>query len=147
MYSFEQLTLFQLGDRHALAFSQENVSSTPHEELPDEFFELTIQDARKIFNDLKKKREDLENIPLQTEAFKKLEQSKKVLRQINQYKSSVIRINFPDRTVLQGTFKPVETIEKVMDFVKNYLHDKDMHFYLCKNILFITIFFVMQGKG
>lgn len=121
-----------------MAFSLEMADAVPHEDLPDEFFELTIQDARKLFHDLKKKREDLENRPLETEAQRKLEESKKILRNMNKYKSSVIRIQFPDRTVLQGTFKPVETIEKVMDFVKDYIQDSTPEFYLCK---FITILY------
>lgn len=104
----------------------------PHEDLPDEFFDLTIQDARKLFRDLKSKRAEYEENPLLTSALRKLEEDKKVLRHLNQYKKSVIRVQFPDRTVLQGTFKPLETIEVVMDFVREYLEDSSTEFHLCK---------------
>lgn len=103
-----------------------------NEDLPDEFFELTIQDAKKLFHDLKSKREELEERPLQTSELRNLERSKKVLRQINQYKKSIIRVQFPDRTVLQGSFKPLETVKAVQDFVRQYLQDQSLSFYLCE---------------
>lgn len=106
----------------------------PHEELPDEFFELTIKDARKLLKDLKQKREELEENPLQTSTLRKLEEDKKVLRTLHQHKRSVLRVQFPDRTVLQGSFKPLETVNDVKNFVKEYLEKPDDKFHLCMSV-------------
>lgn len=39
-------------------------------------------------------------------------------------------MQFPDRTVMQGTFKPTETVQDVLDFVKSYLEDQTLDFYV-----------------
>lgn len=118
-----------------MLFSLETAQAVPSENLPDDFFDLTIDDARKILRDVKKQRYNMENTPLMTSALRDLEDSKKQLRHLNKYKKAVIRIQFPDRTVLQGTFAPVDTIEDVMKFVREYLEDKSLNFYVCKLII------------
>lgn len=100
--------------------------------MPDEFFDLTVKDAKTLLKDLKRRRREIEEQPLQTKEYRELEKDKKVLRNLNQYKRSVIRVQFPDRTVLQGTFKPIETVQIVQDFVKEYLSDNKIEFVLCK---------------
>lgn len=113
-----------------MAFSLEQTETLHHEDLPDEFFELTIQDAKKLYRDLKSKREDLEERPLQTSTLRNLEKEKKLLRQLNQYGRAVIRVQFPDRSVLQGTFRPLETINHVHQFIQEYLQNSNFDFYL-----------------
>lgn len=115
-----------------MLFSLETAQAVPSEDLPDDFFELTIDDARKILRDVKKQRHNMDNAPLVTSAFRDLEESKKQLRHLNKYKKAIIRVQFPDRTVLQGTFTPVDTIDDVMKFVREYLEDKSLNFYVCK---------------
>lgn len=115
-----------------MLFSCEMAKSVHSEDLPDDFFDLTIDDAKKLLKDLKRQRLDLENGKLATSAMRRLEDSKKQLRLLNQYKKSIIRVQFPDRTVLQGTFLPAETINNVMEFVREYLEDKQCEFHLCK---------------
>lgn len=115
-----------------MVFSMESAESVPSSELPDEFFELTIDDAKKLLRDIKQRQHELENAGLQTAAMRNLEESKKQIRQLNRYKRSIIRVQFPDRTVLQGTFNPTDTIATVKEFVRNYLEDKNGEFYLCK---------------
>ncbi|CAG9864464.1 unnamed protein product [Phyllotreta striolata] len=119
-----------LGDRNAMLFSQETAEAIPHEDLPDEFFDLTIDDARKLLRDVRKQQHLFENTPLMTSNLRNLEDSKKQLRQINRYKKAIIRIQFPDRIVLQGTFNPSDTIKDVMDFTRQYLHDESTQFYV-----------------
>lgn len=114
-----------------MAFSLEQSEVMHHEDLPDEFFELTIQDARKLYRDLKSKRQQLEERPLQTSQLRNLEKEKRLLRQLNQYGRAVIRVQFPDRTVLQGTFRPLETIRHVHEFIRQFLRRPDSNFYLC----------------
>jgi tether containing UBX domain for GLUT4 len=74
----------------------------------------------------------MEEVSLVTSAQRSLEESKRVLSQLNQYRQAVIRIQFPDRTVLQGTFLPLETISAVMDFVRGHLEDPKIEFHLCE---------------
>ncbi|CAH1992222.1 unnamed protein product [Acanthoscelides obtectus] len=122
-----------LDNNNAMLFSLESAKAIPSEQLPDDFFELTINDARKILRDMKMQRHNMENQPLTTTEQRKLEESKKQLRQLNKYKKAIIRVQFPDRNVLQGTFSPIDTIKTVCDFVKVYLEDKSLKFYLCKS--------------
>lgn len=128
-----------LGERNAIAFSLEMAHAVPVEDLPDDFFELTLEDARALYRDLKRKRAEMEEAPLVTNAQRSLEESKRVLSQLNQYRQTVIRIYFPDRTVLQGTFLPLETISTVMNFIQGHLENPEIEFYLYttppKNIL------------
>lgn len=49
----------------------------------------------------------------------------------NRYNSTTIRIQFPNRYVLQGVFTPNETIETVIEFVQQYLQNPQIDFYLC----------------
>ncbi|KAK4876788.1 hypothetical protein RN001_009294 [Aquatica leii] len=119
-----------LGERNAMVFSQETAEAIPTSELPDDFFELTITDAKKLLKDIKKRRMDIENAPFQTKAVRSLLKSTQQLGQLNKYKQAVIRVNFPDQTVLQGVFKPIDTVETIMNFVREYLDDKNIEFYL-----------------
>lgn len=119
-----------LGERNAVAFNLEMAQTVPYEDLPDDFFELTLEDARAIYRDLKRRRAEMDEAPLLTNAQKSLDESKRILNQIHKYRRVVIRIQFPDRTVLQGTFLPLETISTVMDFVRGHLQDPQTQFYL-----------------
>lgn len=119
-----------LGMRNAMIFSLETAQTVRNEDLPDDFFELTIEDAKRLMGDIKRRRHQLENGHLQTHAMRSLEENKRQLRQLAQYKSTVIRVQFPDRTVLQGCFKPIETIGVVQEFVREYLEDGSIDFYL-----------------
>ncbi|XP_076272793.1 tether containing UBX domain for GLUT4 [Rhynchophorus ferrugineus] len=118
------------GERNGMIFSLESAQSVPSEDLPDDFFDLTIDDAKKILRDVKRKRNELENQMLKTSQLRSLEESKKQLRQLNKYKKTIIRVQFPDRTVIQGTFKPTETVKDVLDFLKGYIEDQNLDFYI-----------------
>lgn len=113
-----------------MLFSLETAQAISSEDLPDDFFELTIDDAKKLLRDVRSQQTTMTNAPLLTSALRNLEESKKQLRQLNKYKKAIIRVQFPDRTVLQGTFTPIETIKDVTEFVKEYLDDKSVNFYL-----------------
>ncbi|XP_023015144.2 tether containing UBX domain for GLUT4 [Leptinotarsa decemlineata] len=117
-----------LDERNAMLFSLETAQSLPSEDLPDNFFDLTINDARGILRDIK--RQKTTDAPLMTSAMRELEESKKMLKQLNRYKKAVIRVLFPDRTVLQGIFQPSETIKDVIEFVRGYLEEQGCNFYL-----------------
>lgn len=118
-----------------MVFSLETSDAVPCEDLTDDFFDLTVQDAKRIMQDLKKKRLELEEGKLMTSALRNLEESKKQLIKLNKYKKAIIRVQFPDRTVLQGVFTPHETVGSIVEFVREFLEDKSTEFYLCKFIL------------
>ncbi|CAL1601907.1 unnamed protein product [Knipowitschia caucasica] len=95
-------------------------------ELPDEFFEVTVDDIRKRFAQLKSERKVLEEAPLMTKALREAQMREKMQR----YPKVVLRIQFPDRHVLQGFFRPIETVGALRQFVRSHLEDPQLSFYL-----------------
>ncbi|XP_054026770.1 tether containing UBX domain for GLUT4 [Dryobates pubescens] len=96
------------------------------EELPDEFFEVTVDDVRKRLAQLRSERKHLEEAPLMTKSLREAQQKEKLER----YPKVVLRVHFPDRHVLQGFFCPNETVGILRDFVRSHLADADLPFYL-----------------
>lgn len=87
-----------------------------------------------VLRDLKKIAAGNEDAPLLTEKLRELEENNTMLRKIAQYKNCVIRIQFPDRHVLQGMFKPIDAVSDVIEFIKTYLDNPEKPFYLCKYV-------------
>lgn len=121
-----------MGERNSLVFDQAGAQALPKIELPDSFFDLTVEDAKILLRDAKRRREELEEAPLLTEAQRQLEQNKRTLEQLNKYRRTVIRIQFPDQLVFQACFKPLESVQAIKDFIRNYLSDPSCDFTLCK---------------
>ncbi|NWI23962.1 ASPC1 protein, partial [Sula dactylatra] len=97
------------------------------EELPDEFFEVTVDDVRKRLAQLQSERQKrLEEAPLMTKSLREAQLKEKFER----YPKVVLRVHFPDRHVLQGFFHPSETVGILRDFVRSHLADADLPFYL-----------------
>uniref|UniRef100_A0A2I3RXN6 ASPSCR1 tether for SLC2A4, UBX domain containing n=1 Tax=Pan troglodytes TaxID=9598 RepID=A0A2I3RXN6_PANTR len=96
-------------------------------ELPDEFFELTVDDVRRRLAQLKSERKRLEEAPLVTKAFREAQIKEKLER----YPKVALRVLFPDRYVLQGCFRPSETVGDLRDFVRSHLGNPELSFYLC----------------
>ncbi|KAJ1128725.1 hypothetical protein NDU88_007100 [Pleurodeles waltl] len=96
------------------------------EDLPDEFFEVTVDDVRKRLSQLKSERQRLTEMPLMTNALREAQKMEKLER----YPKVVLRVLFPDRYILQGFFHPEETIGAFRDFVKSHLEDASVPFYL-----------------
>lgn len=113
-------------------FNQVGTQALPRDELPDSFFDLNLHDARTLLRDAKRRREQLESAPLLTEAQRQLDRDKRILDQLNKYRRTVIRIQFPDQFVLQGLFGPLESIQTVKNFIMNYLDDPSCEFTICK---------------
>ncbi|XP_026077742.1 tether containing UBX domain for GLUT4-like [Carassius auratus] len=95
-------------------------------ELPDEFFEVTVDDIRKRFAQLKSVRKALEEAPLVTKALRESQMKEK----LDRYPKVVLRVQFPDRHVLQGFFRPLETVAALRSFIRSHLQDPQMEFYL-----------------
>ncbi|XP_030061036.1 tether containing UBX domain for GLUT4 isoform X2 [Microcaecilia unicolor] len=96
------------------------------EDLPDEFFEVTVDDVRKRFAQLKSERKRLEESPFMTRSLRESRMKEK----LEQYPKVVLRVQFPDRYVLQGFFRPNETVHMLKEFVRSHLADADLPFYL-----------------
>ncbi|XP_043319671.1 tether containing UBX domain for GLUT4 isoform X1 [Cervus canadensis] len=95
-------------------------------ELPDEFFEVTVDDVRRRLAQLKSERKRLEEAPLVTKAFREAQMKEKLQR----YPKVVLRVLFPDRYILQGFFRPSETVGDLRDFVRRHLGNPELPFYL-----------------
>nr|XP_033816118.1 tether containing UBX domain for GLUT4 isoform X2 [Geotrypetes seraphini] len=96
------------------------------QDLPDEFFEVTVDDVRKRFAQLKSERKRLEEVPFMTKSLRESQMKEKLER----YPKVVLRVQFPDRYVLQGFFRPNETVCMLKEFVRSHLADADLPFYL-----------------
>lgn len=119
-----------LGERNALVFDQAIAQALPRNDLPDDFFDLTIDDAKILLRDVVRLREDLEDAPLLTDAQRQLSNDKRVLSQLHKYRHTIIRVLFPNQLVLQGVFSPLETVRTIRDFVASYLCEPQSEFTL-----------------
>ncbi|OAD55874.1 Tether containing UBX domain for GLUT4 [Eufriesea mexicana] len=117
-----------LGERNALVFNQGAIQGSFRDDLPDDFFDLTVNDAKILLRDVKRYRKELEEAPLLTNTQRQLNQEKRILNQLNRYHYTIIRIQFPDQFVLQGLFQPMETVQAIKDFIKCYLIDTNSDF-------------------
>nr|XP_019939218.1 PREDICTED: tether containing UBX domain for GLUT4 isoform X1 [Paralichthys olivaceus] len=119
---------FKPVEREPLIYHLDSMSrkSADHRDLPDEFFEITVDDVRKRFAQLKSERKVLEEAPLMTKSLREAQMKEKMDR----YPKVVLRVQFPDRHVLQGFFRPLETVGTVRNFVKSHLENPELSFYL-----------------
>ncbi|XP_074538508.1 tether containing UBX domain for GLUT4 isoform X2 [Halichoeres trimaculatus] len=115
-------------EREPLIYHLDSMSchSEDNQDLPDEFFEVTVDDIRKRFAQLKSERKTLEEAPLMTKSLREAQMREKMER----YPKVVLRVQFPDRHVLQGFFRPLETVGAVRQFVRSHLEDPRLSFYL-----------------
>ncbi|NXQ43081.1 ASPC1 protein, partial [Catharus fuscescens] len=124
----------QLVEREPLICHLDLLEQLPDdpEELPDEFFEVTVDDVRKRLAQLQNERQvpfllkRLEEAPLLTKSLRESQLKEKLER----YPKVVLRVCFPDRHVLQGFFHPTETVGVLRDFVRSHLADAELPFYL-----------------
>ncbi|XP_045155866.1 tether containing UBX domain for GLUT4 isoform X1 [Echinops telfairi] len=96
------------------------------EELPEEFFEVTVDDVRRRLAQLRSERKRLEEAPLVTKSYREAQTKEKLER----YPKVALRVLFPDRYILQGFFRPSETVGDLRDFVRSHLGNPALSFYL-----------------
>ncbi|XP_034486714.1 tether containing UBX domain for GLUT4 [Drosophila innubila] len=118
-----------IGPRNAVLFSLD-AANRNNDDLPDSFFDLTVNDLKMVLRDLKRTASGNEDAPLLTSNLRELERQKAMLAKLNQYKDCVLRIQFPNRYVLQGIFKPHEPVSRVEDFVRAFLANPSEQFHL-----------------
>lgn len=85
-----------------------------------------------MYTERKKLNESQYDCPFMTEKLRNLEKEKTLLGVIHKYTKAVIRIYFPNQLVLQGIFRPLETVQQIKDFVNCYLEQPDAEFSLCE---------------
>ncbi|XP_028031112.1 tether containing UBX domain for GLUT4 [Bombyx mandarina] len=120
-----------LGTQKAIVFTQPEIIENDLEDLPDDFYELTIEEVRKLYKDLQQQRLKLENTPLMTSTKREeVEKETSETVKLNKYKNAVVRIQFPDHMILQGIFAPTDTIEDVTNFLKEHLAHPEKPFHI-----------------
>ncbi|CAH0398754.1 unnamed protein product [Chilo suppressalis] len=119
-----------LGTQKAIAYMQPETAYEELDDLPDDFYELTIEEVRRIYHDLQKNRLELENTPLLTTSKKEEIQKQTSQQRLELYKNVVVRIQFPDRIILQGVFAPTDMIQNVVNFVKTHLQTPERQFHI-----------------
>ncbi|XP_054718694.1 tether containing UBX domain for GLUT4-like isoform X2 [Uloborus diversus] len=117
---------FDISERHCILYSLNDITETKKADLPDEFFELTINDVKYLMEEYKKARNEMENQPLLT----RQQRERQFLQKLSYYRETVIRIYFPEKLVLQAIFMSIETVQHVLDFVRTFLDDDQLDFYL-----------------
>lgn len=115
-----------------MLFTQDAAKKASLSDLPDTFFDLSVNDLKVLIKELRTQAEGTVEQPLMTAKLREMEEEQKQLSMLNRYKAAIIRIQFPNRYVLQGTFTPYETIDTVISFVRSYLSNPDIDFYLCE---------------
>lgn len=120
-----------MDDFNTVIYSLDSVISSSSEEVPDSFFDVTVRDIRVLMSHLKDYSKNIDNAPLMTTKLRELEDAKKTLIQL-QYKETLIRVQFPNRLVLQTVFKPIDTIDSVKAFLKRYIHEDIQQYELCE---------------
>lgn len=133
-----------MGERNALLFTQDAAKKASLSDLPDSFFDLNVNDLKVLIKDLRTQAVGTVEQPLMTAKLREMEDEQKQLSMLNRYKTVIIRVQFPNRYVLQGTFTPYETIDTVTGFVREYLSNPDIDFYLCEHFESILCFFFIS---
>ncbi|ONM21722.1 Plant UBX domain-containing protein 2 [Zea mays] len=111
-------------DRQVRVFFSVPESSVAQNDVPDSFYNLTGNEIR---NEAKMRRERLEQSRL---LIPKSYKEKQALAARQKYKQAVIRVEFPDRMILQGVFLPGEATGSLYEFVTSALKQPGLEFEL-----------------
>lgn len=116
-----------LGEREALVFKQSDIPKMRSLPDSDEFFEVTKEDVMIMYQDLKDQIRQMQERPLETSQLR----ARKDAQQAKKYSKTVLRICFPhDGLFIQANFSPEESIADVAQFIRQFLVDSKMDFYL-----------------
>lgn len=127
-----QAVLNYLDNRGTIVYSMNDLV-TSKIDLPDSFFNVSTEEIMKMQRELQREAAEINDRPLMTESYRNLQQELKILDRLNVYKTVAIRIQFPDRFVLQSKFPVIDNIGTVMEFVRQHLAHPEQSFYLCKS--------------
>eukprot|EP01103_Thecamoeba_quadrilineata_P005771 TRINITY_DN15529_c0_g1_i1.p1 TRINITY_DN15529_c0_g1~~TRINITY_DN15529_c0_g1_i1.p1 ORF type:complete len:240 (+),score=52.52 TRINITY_DN15529_c0_g1_i1:36-722(+) len=103
-------------DREVKVFLPYSSSWSPSNiELPDSIYEPTLADLKTTVNEIEEKNQY--NSILRTKA----ERERDRLNKLSKFQKVLMRVRFPDRVELQGTFLPTEGPAELYAFVKESL--------------------------
>ncbi|KAK8459755.1 hypothetical protein SEVIR_2G208600v4 [Setaria viridis] len=111
-------------DRQIRVFFSVPGSSVADNDVPDSFYNLSGEEIR---NEARMRRERLEQSRL---LIPKSYKEKQALAARQKYKQAVIRVQFPDRVILQGVFLPGEATGSLYEFVASALKQPGLEFEL-----------------
>lgn len=123
----DELVELNVNEYKVVLFSQDDKQRlTSSKEVSDDFFEITREDVRLMYGDLQAQKSNLEDRPLETQKLRDQRLSKEEKR----YDFTIIRLSFPfDHLVLQAVFKPSDTIEELVNLVKQFVNVDDFYLY------------------
>ncbi|CAI7990501.1 Tether containing UBX domain for GLUT4 [Geodia barretti] len=114
--------------RERVVYSLDDPLPLPaHDEVSASFFEHTVTDIHVIHSDLKRQA-SASDAPLMTRAMRAVRDEMR----LEKYEKSVVRVYFPDRWVLQGCFRPQESLKMLVNFIRENLADPNVKFHLCE---------------
>lgn len=112
-------------DRQQVLFRREETLGERSEfEMPDEFYNVTVEDLNMQLRDLKSKVE--RDDPLTTQALRDKRQQERE----ESYTHCLIRLHLPDGLVMQARFTAREPLQALFDHVRAQLQDPRMAFTL-----------------
>uniref|UniRef100_A0A915JA14 UBX domain-containing protein n=1 Tax=Romanomermis culicivorax TaxID=13658 RepID=A0A915JA14_ROMCU len=88
-----------------------------------DFFDVTVDDLKSQLDSLREQSSDQFSLISRHVVRQKNEQAMK-----KAYKFSVIRVQFVDGTILQGTFRSIEKVSAIYHFVQSFLDDDNLGF-------------------
>ncbi|XP_065885217.1 UBX domain-containing protein 6-like [Dysidea avara] len=110
-------------DRNAKLFKPS--SKATHFDLPNDFYKLKVEEIKK---EMKARSEAVEKeLQLRTKKMRERDEMKMTVRH---YRFVLLRIKFLDGIILQGVFKPLETIFDIRQFVTSSLEREECPFSL-----------------
>ncbi|XP_057373247.1 tether containing UBX domain for GLUT4-like [Daphnia carinata] len=98
-----------------------NSISTNHNEESDEFFEITEEEVRRMMHDLICQNTQLQNAPLITAQLRREHEEKRRRQLLEKYPTTVLRIQFSNRFILQMPLPSEITLAEVKLQLLEYL--------------------------
>ncbi|XP_058063664.1 tether containing UBX domain for GLUT4 [Anopheles bellator] len=124
-----EMKLEVLGTRDAVLYHADTIVSDQPNAVDDSFFELSIPEVMQMYKQLQQHVKELEDAPLML-GEDRLRRGAKITETYESYRRTLIRVQFPDRYILQGVFGVNEKVSDVEEFVRSFLTDPTTPFYL-----------------
>lgn len=104
-------------DREVRIYNSADTPEFKPKEESDDFFEVTVNDVRKMMEDLRASVKSAFNQPLMTQKLRK----EALNSRFSNYKRAIIRFTFSNRLVIQACFGPGEKLRSLYKFIRECL--------------------------
>lgn len=122
--------VYSLAEAARMRDAQQCASETSAD---DRFYEVSVNDLKVLLRDLRCQARGQDDQPLLTAKLRELDEAQRTLQRLARYRRTVIRVQFPDRLVLQGAFAAVDRVRDVHEWVRGFLVDEHSDgFELCE---------------